>query len=141
MKQLLIDVGDSIFLGIAVQVLVQFLWFTLVVGFFSSVLDFIQFARYSAAFPGEDFSMVAVAGVLGVSMFVCSLLGALAVRKGSPGRVTLFLGVSTACAFLLGFLHRVPLGTGRNPVIYQYLGGLGTLGVAMLLLSRPKPSV
>lgn len=137
MKQLLFDIGDSIFLGIAVQTLVLFLWFSLVVGFFASLVDIVQFFRYSAAFPGDDFSLVLVAGCIGVLMFVCSLMGALSVRRGSKGRVAFFLGVSTVCAYVLAFIPRVPLGTGKDPSLFLYLGGLGTLGVIMLAITDP----
>jgi len=123
-------------LGIAVQALVLYLWFSLVVGFFASLVDLVQFFRYSSAFPGEDFSLVLVAGVLGVLMFVFSLLGALAVRKGSRGRVMVFLGVSTLCAFAVAFIPRVPLGTALQPDLFAYIGGLGTLGVVMLAISE-----
>lgn len=137
MKQLLFDIGDSIILGIAVQALVLYLWFSLVVGFFASLVDLVQFFRYSSAFPGEDFSLVLLAGVLCVLMFVCSLLGALAVRKGSRRRLMIFLGVSTLCAFAVAFIPRVPLGTGKDPSLFTYLGGLGTLGVVMLAIFDP----
>jgi hypothetical protein len=137
MKQLLYDIGDSVLLGFALQALVLYLWFSLVVGFFASLVDLTQFFRYSAAFPGDDFSMVAVAGVLGVSMFVFSLLAALAVRRGSHRRVMVFLGVSTLCAFAIAFIPRVPLGTGKDPSLFHYLGGLGTLGVIMLAITDP----
>lgn len=137
MKQLLYDIGDSILLGFAVQALVLYMWFSLVVGFFASLVDLIQFFRYSAAYPGDDFSLVLLAGILGVLMFVCSLLGALAVRKGSHRRVMIFLVVSTLCAYAVAFIPRVPLGTGKDPSLFHYLGGLGTLGVVMLAITDP----
>jgi hypothetical protein len=137
MKKLLSDIGDFMFTGIAVQALVLFLCFSLVVGFFSFIVDFVQFSRYRAVFPGDDFSLVAVSGVLGVLMFVFSLLGALAVRAVKRRRVAVFLGVSTACAFVIAFLPRVPLGTALQPDLFIYLGGLGTLAVVMLVVSDP----
>lgn len=137
MKQLLFDIGDSVLLGFAVQALVLYLWFSLVVGFFASFVDLTEFFRYSAAFPGEDYSLVLLAGVLGVLMFLFSLLGALAVRKGSRRRVMVFLGISTLCAYAVAFIPRVPIGTGKDPSLFTYLGGLGTLGVVMLALTDP----
>jgi len=115
--------------------LVMFLWLSLVVGFFASLVDLVQFFRYSSAFPSENFSLVLVAGILGVLMFVFSLLGALAVRRGSRVRLQVCLGVSTVCAFAIGFLPRVPLGTALRPDLFAYIGGLGTLGMVMLALS------
>jgi hypothetical protein len=137
MKQLLFEIGDSILVGIAVKTLLMFMWFSLVVGFFASFVDLTQFFRYSAAFPGDDFSLVAVAGALGILMFVFSLLAALAVRKSSRRRVMFFLGLSTLCAFAIAFIPRVPLGTGKDPSLFHYLGGLGTLGVIMLAITDP----
>jgi len=143
MKQLLFDIGDSIILGVAVQTLVLFLWFAMVVGFFASLVDLVQYFRYDSAFPGEDYSLVLVAGCLGALMLLSSLLGALAVRRGSCRRVMVFLGVSTLCAFAVAFIPRAPIGTGRDPSLFTYIGGLGTLGVVMLAISgsgrRPSP--
>jgi len=142
MKQLLFDIGDSIILGFAVQSLVLFLWFAMVVGFFASLVDLVQFFRYHSAFPGEDYSLVLVAGILGALMLLFSLLGALAVRRGSCRRVMVFLGVSTLCAFAVAFIPRSPVGTGKDPSLFTYIGGLGTLGVVMLAISGPgrRPS-
>jgi hypothetical protein len=137
MKQTLFDIGDSILLGIAVQALVLYLWFSMVVGFFASFVDLTQFFRYSSAFPGEDYSLVLLAGILCVLVFVCSLLGALAVRKGSRRRLMVFLGVSTLCAYAVAFIPRVPIGTGKDPALFTYLGGLGTLGMVMLAITDP----
>ncbi|GEM_PF-4562696 len=137
MKQLLYDIGDSILLGFAVHALMLYLWFSVVVGFIASFVDLTEFFRYSAAYPGDDFSLVLVAGSLGVLMLVCSLLAALAVRKGSHRRVLLFLGVSTLCAYAVAFIPRVPLGTGKDPSLFTYLAGLGTLGAIMLAITDP----
>lgn len=135
MKQLLFDIGDSIFLGIAVQSLLLFLWFSVVVGFFASIVDLVQYFRYSAAFPGDDYSLVLVSGCLCALMLVFSLLGALAVRRGSMPRVRLHLCISTVCAFAVAFVPRLPVGTGRDPSLFTYLGGLGTLASVMLAVS------
>lgn len=137
MKQLLFDIGDSILLGFAVQSLLLFLWFSVVAAFFASVVDLVQFFRYSAAFPGDDFSLVLVSGCLCVAMLVFSLLGALAVRSGSLARVILHLCISTVCAFAVAFIPRLPVGTGKDPSLFTYLGGLGTLAIVMLSVAGP----
>ncbi len=137
MKQLLFDIGDSVLLGFAVHALVLYMWFSVVVGFFASLVDLTQFFRYSSAFPGDDFSLVLIAGILSLLMLVCSLLAAMAVRKGSHRRVMVFLGVSTLCAYAVAFIPRMPLGTGKDPSLFTYLGGMGTLGVVMLAITDP----
>ena len=39
MKQLILDIGDSVLMGFPVQALVLYLWLSLVVGFFASLVD------------------------------------------------------------------------------------------------------
>ncbi len=137
MRRVMWDIWDTVIGSIMIQALLMYMWFSLVVGVVAVNVDLTQFFRYSAAFPEDDFTLVAVAGCLGVLMTGFSLLGALALRKRRQGRFTLFLSISTACAFAIAFIPRVPLGTALKPDLFAYIGGIGALGVILLSITAP----
>lgn len=123
-----------------IHALLMYMWFSLVAGVVAVIVDLTQYFRYSAAFPDDDFTLVAVAGALGVVMTCFSLLGTLALRKRLTGRLALFLAISSVCALAISFIPRVPVGTALKPDLFAYIGGIGALGVILLYIAAPwKP--
>ncbi|MCK5785731.1 MAG: hypothetical protein KAH54_04125 [Candidatus Sabulitectum sp.] len=106
-------------------------------GFFTGIADVVQYLRYSSGFPENNYTINLLAGIAALLMFSSSLSAVIKLYKKRSKKLSVHLAVSSAMAFVLGFMPRTAIGSAVRLDLFIYLGGLGVLALLLVSISAP----